>query len=70
MEADAKTVAEINSLLISNAYNQVYARGTPFNYTRGPQAEIGSGSTLDQDKVFLAGGTADTDVKVVPLRVE
>jgi hypothetical protein len=47
--------AGINSLLISNAHNQIYAQDALFKYKRGSSEEIGSGATLDQDKVFLAG---------------
>lgn len=54
VEVDADTVAAINTLLIGNAHNQVYAQDALFNYKRGPK--IASGATLEQDNVFLAGG--------------
>jgi hypothetical protein len=57
----------INSHLISNAHGQIYAQDAPFKYKRGPMEEIGSGATLDQDKMFLAGGKpTDGDKIVVP----
>jgi hypothetical protein len=70
VEADTATVAGINSLLISNIHHQVYAQDALFNYTRGPKHEIGSGSTLDQDKVFLAAGKQVEGEKVVVLRTK
>jgi hypothetical protein len=68
VEADTSTVAGINSQLISNAHNQIYAQDALFKYKRGPSEEIGSGATLDQDKVFLAGGKPTEGDKVVVLR--
>jgi hypothetical protein len=68
VETDTSTVAGINSHLISNAHNQIYAQDALFKYKRGPSEEIGSGATLDQDKVFLAGGKPPEDDKVVALR--
>ena len=68
VEVDTSTVAGINSLLISNAHNQIYAQDALFKYKRAPLEEIGSGATLDQDKVFLAGGTTTAGDKVVVLR--
>ena len=68
IDADADTVAGMNSVLISNIHNQVYAQDALFRYKRGPKDEIGSGSTLDQDKVFLAAGKRGEGEKVVLLR--
>jgi hypothetical protein len=68
VEADTSTVAGINSQLISNAHNQVYAQDALFKYKRGPSEDIGSGATLDQDQVFLAGGKQTDGEKVVALR--
>ncbi|MDB5603420.1 MAG: hypothetical protein JWP25_320 [Bradyrhizobium sp.] len=70
VEADTSTVAGINSQLISNAHNQVYAQDALFKYKRGPSEEIGSGATLDQDQVFLAGGKQTDGEKVVALRTK
>jgi hypothetical protein len=68
IDADPDEVAEINSVLIGNIHNQVYAQDALFSYKRGPKGEIGSGSTLDQDKVFLAAGKRVESEKVVLLR--
>jgi len=54
VEADIFTVGRINSVLIGNARNQVYSKDHTFNYMRPFPAEIGSGSTLIQDKVHTA----------------
>jgi hypothetical protein len=67
VEADRSTVADINSLLISNSHNQVYAQDALFNYKREPKEEVVSGATLFEDKVFLAAGKPKED-KVVALR--
>ena len=67
IKADTSTVAGINSLLISNAHNQIYAQDALFKYKRGTSKEISSGATLDQDKVFLAGGKPTESDKVVAL---
>ena len=56
IDADRDTVAGINSLLISNIHNQLYAQDALFNYKRGPKEGISSGATLWQDNVFLAAG--------------
>jgi hypothetical protein len=69
VNADRETVAGINSLLISNIHNQLYAQDALFNYKRGPNEGISSGSTLWQDKVFLAASKL-TDDKVVALRAK
>lgn len=66
VEVDIFTVGRINSVLISNARNQVYSMDHTFNYMRPFPAEIGSGSTLIQDKAFLDAGMAQA--KIVPLR--
>jgi predicted ATP-dependent endonuclease of OLD family len=70
VESDTSTVAGINSQLISNAHNQVNAQIALFKYKRGPSEEIGSGATLDQDKVFLAGGKQTEGDKVGALRTK
>jgi hypothetical protein len=67
IDATRDTVAEINSLLISNIHNQLYAQDALFNYKRGPKDGISSGATLWEDKVFLAAGKPK-DEKVVALR--
>jgi Protein of unknown function (DUF4238) len=69
IEANRDTVAEINSLLISNIHNQLYAQDALFNYKRGPKDGINSGATLWQDNVFLAAGQPK-DEKVVVLRAK
>ncbi|MBR0868668.1 hypothetical protein ACVIW2_000084 [Bradyrhizobium huanghuaihaiense] len=61
-------VATINSLLISNAHNQVYARDALFSYMRAPGTPIASGATLDQDETFLTGGKSNKEVKIIGLR--
>jgi hypothetical protein len=67
VDADRETVARINSQLISNIHNQLYAQDALFNYHREPKEGICSGSTLWQDKVFLAAGKPKDD-KIVALR--
>jgi Protein of unknown function (DUF4238) len=69
VEADLFTVGGINSIIISNARNQVYSRDHSFNYTRPFPQEIGSGATLNQDKTFLAAGKPKDD-KIVQLRTK
>jgi hypothetical protein len=69
IDANRDTVAEINSLLISNIHNQLYAQDALFNYKRGPKDGISSGATLWQDNVFLAAGQPK-DEKVVALRAK
>jgi hypothetical protein len=66
VEVDLFTVGDINSIIISNARNQVYSRDSSFNYMRPFPEEIGSGATLNQDKAFLAAGNAKVD-KIVQL---
>lgn len=68
VEVDADTVAGINSLLISNIHNQVYAQDALFSYKRGPNQEVGSGAHLHDDKVFLEAGKKVVGEKVVLLR--
>src|SRR5262249_37717232 len=71
VQADADTVAGINSLLISNIHNQVYAQDALFQYKRGPEQEVGSGAHLHDDKVFLAAGKdAAATTKVVTLKTK
>jgi hypothetical protein len=67
IKADTSTVAGINSMLISNAHNQIYAQDALFKYKRGTSEKVSSGATLDQDKVFLARGKPTEGDKVVPL---
>jgi hypothetical protein len=67
IEGDLFTVGRINSELISNARHQVYSKDHTFNYMRPFPQEIGSGSTLIQDKVFLSAGKPEKP-KIVPLR--
>src|SRR5262245_18486235 len=50
VEADATMVATVNTLIISNAQNQVYAHDHSFKFMREDPAELGSGATLVQDK--------------------
>ncbi|WP_316179276.1 DUF4238 domain-containing protein [Bradyrhizobium sp. SZCCHNRI1009] len=67
IKGDLFTVGRINSEIISNTRNQVYSRDHKFNYMRPFPQEIGSGSTLIQDKNFLNAGRSETR-KIVPLR--
>ncbi|MBR0993985.1 DUF4238 domain-containing protein [Bradyrhizobium japonicum] len=67
VEADVFTVGSINSVIISNARNQVYSRDHNFSYMRPFPKEIGSGATLGQDETFLAAGKPK-DENVVQLR--
>ncbi len=67
VDADAATVGQLNSLIISNAENQVYAHDHSFKFLREEPAELGSGATLLQDKRFLAAGRPKEE-KVVALR--
>jgi uncharacterized protein DUF4238 len=67
IDADREKVAGINSLLIGNIHNQLYAQDALFNYKRGPLDGISSGATLWQDNVFLAAGKPKDD-KIVALR--
>lgn len=55
IDADAAMVGQLNSLIISNAQNQVYAHDHSFKFMRD-SAELGSGATLLQDKKFLMAG--------------
>jgi Protein of unknown function (DUF4238) len=68
IEADAATVATINSLVISNAHNQVYAYDHCFKFMREDPKELGSGATLVQDKRFLEAGKKPEEGKVIALR--
>jgi Protein of unknown function (DUF4238) len=70
VEADATMVATINTLIISNAQNQVYAHDHSFKFMREDPAELGSGSTLVQDKRFLEAGKKPEEGKVVALRTK
>jgi uncharacterized protein DUF4238 len=70
IEADAATVATINSLIISNAQNQVYAHDHSFKFMREDPAELGSGATLVQDMRFLEAGKKPEEGKVIALRTK
>ncbi|WP_190241943.1 DUF4238 domain-containing protein [Bradyrhizobium algeriense] len=70
VQEDKDTVAGINSLLISNCHNQIYARDALFSYKRGPKEEVGSGAHLNTDDVFLAGGKDPGDTKIFTLRTK
>jgi hypothetical protein len=70
IEADAATVGTINSLVISNAKNQVYAHDYCFKFMREDPAELGSGATLVQDKRFLEAGKEPEQGKIVALRTK
>lgn len=67
VEADLFTVGGINSVIISNARNQVYSKDHTFNYMRPFPQKIGSGATLSQDKLFLEAGKP-LDAKIVQLK--
>ncbi|WP_036015842.1 DUF4238 domain-containing protein [Bradyrhizobium yuanmingense] len=67
IEADAKAVGEINSFIISNARNQVYARDHEFKF-KNEAGELRSGATLAQDKRFLDAGKKPEDAIVVALK--
>jgi hypothetical protein len=56
VKSDMATVAQLNSLIISNAENQVYAHDHAFKFKRRMPDELGSGATLLQDKDFIAAG--------------
>jgi hypothetical protein len=56
VKSDMATVAQLNSLIISNAENQVYAHDHTFKFKRRMPDELGSGATLLQDKDFVAAG--------------
>ena len=46
VDADADMVGTINSMVISNAQNEVYAHDHSFKFMREDTAELGSGATL------------------------
>ena len=70
IDADASTVGTVNSLVISNARNQVYAHDHSFKFMRQEPQELGSGATLVQDEKFLAAGEKSEEAKVVALRTK
>jgi hypothetical protein len=70
VDASAAMVARTNSLIVSNAENQVYAHDHAFRFLRQEPEEIGSGSTLLQDKNFLEAGKMPEEGNVVALRAE
>lgn len=67
IEADAATVGEINSLIISNARNQVYAKDHEFKF-KNETGELRSGATLEQDERFLNAGKKLEAGNVVALK--
>ncbi|WLA63792.1 hypothetical protein [Bradyrhizobium diazoefficiens] len=60
-------VGEINSFIIGNARNQVYARDHEFKF-KNEAGELRSGATLEQDKRFLDAGKVPEEGKVVALK--
>lgn len=69
IKADADAVGEINSLIIGNARNQVYARDHEFKF-KNETGELRSGATLEQDKRFLEAGEEPKEAKVVALKTK
>lgn len=69
VEADADAVGTINSLIISNARNQVYADDHTFKF-KNEAGELRSGATLPQDAKFLASGKQVEGEKVIVLRTK
>jgi hypothetical protein len=65
--ADADAVGEINSLIIGNARNQIYARDHEFKF-KNETGELRSGATLEQDRRFLDAGKEAEPAKVVALK--
>lgn len=70
IEADANMIGMINTLVISNAQNQVYAHDHSFKFMREDPKELGSGATLEQDQRFLEGGKKDEEGNIVILRTK
>jgi hypothetical protein len=70
VEAHAAMVATMNTLIISNAQNQVYADDHSFKFMQEDPAEVRSGSTLVQDRRFLKAGKKPEEGKVVALRTK
>jgi hypothetical protein len=56
VKSDMATVAQLNSLIISNAENQVYAHDHTFKFKRRMPDELESGATRLQDKDFILLG--------------
>jgi hypothetical protein len=69
IEADADMVGTINSLIISNARNQVYAHDHSFKF-KNEAGALRSGATLEQDKHFLDAGKEPEEGKVVALKTK
>ncbi len=69
VEADSDTVGTMNSLIISNARNQVYANDHTFKF-KNQTGELRSGATLPQDERFLAAGKELEEGKVVALKTK
>jgi len=69
VNADAATVARINSHIIDNASRQVFAHDHSFKFARGGPVELKSGATLSQDERFLSAGKP-AEGKIVPLKAE
>jgi hypothetical protein len=61
-------VGTINSTVISNAQNQVYAHDHSFKFMRQDPKELGSGATLEQDQRFLEAGKKVEEGNIVALR--
>lgn len=70
VEADADLVGMINSLVITNAQNQVYAHDHSFKFMRECPKELGSGATLEQDQHFLKAGKKVEEGNIVALRTK
>jgi Protein of unknown function (DUF4238) len=70
VDADADMVGTINSMVISNAQNQVYAHDHSFKFMREDPTELRSGATLEQDQRFLEAGKKVEEGKIVALRAE
>jgi hypothetical protein len=68
VEADATTVARLNSLIVSNAEDQVYAHDHSFKFMRQEPDQLGSGATLLEDKRFMEAGKVPIEGNVVALK--
>jgi hypothetical protein len=66
IDADTAMVAGLNSLIISNAENQVYAHDHIFKFKRREPDDLGSGATLLEDEDFMAAGKPRPGGIVVP----
>jgi hypothetical protein len=70
VEADEAEVGKINSLVISNAENQVYAHDHSFKFMRREPEGLASGAILHQDKTFLDAGKVPVEGNVVALKTK